>query len=1074
MNVLGINITNNTISYAILNEDEDIISSGIRLFNKIEADDNIERRIKRSNRRLLRRRNFRLLRLKKVLIKYKIIENFNFYSQNENPYFLRKKGLKEQLTDEELAKALYHLIKHRGVLDFNIEEDDEEGTKGILKANETKLANKYICEVQLENLLTNGIIRGKNNIFKTKDYLIEALALLNNQKKFNEKINDQFIEKIEELICTRRTYYQGAGKQSPYSWKDEEEWLNKLIGHCTYFPEELRMLKHSYTAELFNLLNDLNNLKVNGENLTKEQKKELIEIFKKQKSVSIKKIAKSLGVSEDNIKGYRIDIKGKPLFTSLETYIDITNIFPTDNRDLIDNIASICTYYQDKESRLKKLKILLKEYNINDDDLDKLSEKKYSGTHSLSKKLMNILIPEMIEENKNSMQLIEEKKLVPFNLNFKEMEQIPTSYIDNLILNPAVKKSCKQVIIILNELLKKYKIDKIVFKSLNNENTLEEKGKIIKAYSKNKDLNDEIKEIIDKYNLDNKYFMLLKLWKSQEYKCMYSGDKVELNDIIENPELFEVGHILPLSISLDFSQNNSVFVKKSENNKKGTKTCYEYFTSVLSKRKFEDFKSQVEELYKSQRISKSKKDKLLIEESINKYSFNNLNRILNNSSYVMKSLIELLTNYFKDKNLKIKIETVNTNLFNVIKRKNKIINNNIYYKEKIGDSILLIKINKIMKSIRYLNFDNSNMIYFIKTGELLSDIEFLDLFKFNNFNREINNIKINLSSENDKKVNRQLSNETIYSTRKIENIDYQVQKIELYDRISKKIDNLFSNTESYSKLLIFRDDRKTFDKMLDIFLTYKKEATKGENPFYLYYKKNGYITTARENGAVPIKKLKVLGDPVKTAFDLSHKYKNTRKKIIVTKLPSFRLDIYKKKDDNKYKILVIRYIDLKELKAGYVIEKEKYEELKKKKGIDETYQFIFSLYKGNKFKINNEKKYIYYGINDELKNKFQVQSIDKNYSNYITEIADLKLNLKNNKSLRNKIFDICNIEFNSEEEARKYIKEQPTSSKQQIIYLNENKINSLKKIHTNLLGKEYESANNEKLKLYFPKQIDKK
>ena len=35
-----------------------------------------------------------------------------------------------------------------------------------------------------------------------------------------------------------------------------------LIGKCTFYPEEYRAAKASYTAQEFNLLNDLNNLTV--------------------------------------------------------------------------------------------------------------------------------------------------------------------------------------------------------------------------------------------------------------------------------------------------------------------------------------------------------------------------------------------------------------------------------------------------------------------------------------------------------------------------------------------------------------------------------------------------------------------------------------------------------------------------------------------------------------------------------------------------------------------------------------------------------------------------------------------
>ncbi|MCA9766798.1 MAG: hypothetical protein KC455_10325 [Carnobacterium sp.] len=66
-------------------------------------------------------------------------------------------------------------------------------------------------------------------------------------------------------------YYDGPGSEkspTPYGQYfigedgklKHETMINKMRGRCTYFPEELRIAKMSYTADLYNLLNDLNNL----------------------------------------------------------------------------------------------------------------------------------------------------------------------------------------------------------------------------------------------------------------------------------------------------------------------------------------------------------------------------------------------------------------------------------------------------------------------------------------------------------------------------------------------------------------------------------------------------------------------------------------------------------------------------------------------------------------------------------------------------------------------------------------------------------------------------------------------
>lgn len=49
-----------------------------------------------------------------------------------------------------------------------------------------------------------------------------------------------------------------------------------MRGRCTYFPDEKRIAKGAYTACLFNLLNDLNNLKVGERKLTEDEKNILL------------------------------------------------------------------------------------------------------------------------------------------------------------------------------------------------------------------------------------------------------------------------------------------------------------------------------------------------------------------------------------------------------------------------------------------------------------------------------------------------------------------------------------------------------------------------------------------------------------------------------------------------------------------------------------------------------------------------------------------------------------------------------------------------------------------------------
>lgn len=152
--VLGLDVGIASVGWGIIDYDNNnIVDCGVRLFPERDTKSNEERRSFRSSRRLIRRREHRLERIKKILKENNIIDD-NFKNL-DNPYEIRCKGLKEGLTKEELATAILHIAKRRGVTGkWTVEEDskkatDDETTKGILSNNTKDLKNKYICELQV-------------------------------------------------------------------------------------------------------------------------------------------------------------------------------------------------------------------------------------------------------------------------------------------------------------------------------------------------------------------------------------------------------------------------------------------------------------------------------------------------------------------------------------------------------------------------------------------------------------------------------------------------------------------------------------------------------------------------------------------------------------------------------------------------------------------------------------------------------------------------------------------------------------------------------------------------------------
>lgn len=115
--VLGLDIGISSVGWGIIDtETMEIIDAGVRLFEEATRNANEERRGFRGSRRLKRRRNHRLERVKNLFEEYGIPTNS---IGTGNPYEIRCKALKEKVSLEELAIGLYHIVNFKNELHPN-------------------------------------------------------------------------------------------------------------------------------------------------------------------------------------------------------------------------------------------------------------------------------------------------------------------------------------------------------------------------------------------------------------------------------------------------------------------------------------------------------------------------------------------------------------------------------------------------------------------------------------------------------------------------------------------------------------------------------------------------------------------------------------------------------------------------------------------------------------------------------------------------------------------------------------------------------------------------------------------
>lgn len=289
----------------------------------------VPRRECRSTRRRIKRKQLRMNCIKQALQKADLINIDEFmkrYSDGilPNVYQLRYEGLDRLLTDDEFAQILIHIAKHRGFLSTRRADKKDKESGAILaatSANQKLMMGKgyrtvgemmYLDESFHTPCSSNeqGFIVTPRN--KAKDYkhtiyrsmlVDEVHALFDAQRKFgNTKATETLESEYLEIMTRQRSYDLGPGLQSdgtksPFAM----DGYKSNAGECTFYKEETRAAKGTYTAELSITLQKINNLKLvdrygDGRFLTDEEKQKILEYISKHKTMKYKTVKTLLGI----------------------------------------------------------------------------------------------------------------------------------------------------------------------------------------------------------------------------------------------------------------------------------------------------------------------------------------------------------------------------------------------------------------------------------------------------------------------------------------------------------------------------------------------------------------------------------------------------------------------------------------------------------------------------------------------------------------------------------------------------------------------------------------------------------
>lgn len=443
-------------------------------------------------------------------------------------------------------------------------------------------------------------------------YYIGPLSQPNNYIRDDKRDNHwvQFKEENNQGIINPWNFSQIVDLEGT-----ADKFISNLTNYCTYIFGENTFPKESLIFQAYKVLNDLNNLKVNGALISKEDKDYIIQnVYLKKKKIKGKDIVNALKnkykLSDEDLtvttkgsgKSIGEDEVDLTMFnSSLSSFIDMSNPnafgpeFYKDSAkfELAEKIIELITIVEDKEL----LKERLKKLELSDNQVNYLFKQKYSGWAPLSRKLLDGITIDCVNENTgeaypvtiidvmrdtplNFMEIYETKgsQFSEFKEKVAELNDEKNICRDDLIeesyASPAMKRSVRQTFKVIDELKNTLNIDHFDRIFVEATRAPGEAGKMVKsrkkqlqeAYDAAKDLVDqELRDDLEKQTDDQLRRKKVYLYFMQLGRSVYSGEKIDLNELDKN---YDIDHIIPQAKLKDDSFNNMVLVERKLNNKK--------------------------------------------------------------------------------------------------------------------------------------------------------------------------------------------------------------------------------------------------------------------------------------------------------------------------------------------------------------------------------------------------------------------------------------------------------------------------------------------------------------------------
>lgn len=607
---------------------------------------------------------------------------------------VKTKGKKldvKRCTEENFYKELKKILEK-----MDVEEADRDVWKELLRQTELRSL------LPLQRSKDNGAVPNQIHKAEMNKILENAENYLDFLSKKDEA-GSTVSEKILAIFSFRVPYYvgplsdrhkaeganvwivrkpDGDGKIYPWNFDEKvdraasnEAFIRRMTNKCTYMIGEDVIPKNSLMYSRYMVLNELNNLKIKGKEISVELKQDIFNhLFRSHTRVTGKKLLQYLrtydkDLQPEDLGGFDQDFKA-----NLSSYLDFEKqIFG--ERMAEDYVKTVCediirwkTIYGDDNTML--IKIIERKYpgEFSKEQLKGIRRLRYSGWGNFSEKFLCgvegmdretgetfTIIKALWNTNCNLMQLLSSRftfKEEIDRINAELTEEITEISYDKLVkdlyVSPSVKRAIWQSIQIVEEIKKiKGKAAKRIFVELARGGEKEKK--------RTRSRKTHLLELLEGCEVDGRKWsneiearderefnsIKLYLYYTQLGRCMYTGEQIDLDQLMMANSSWDKDHIYPQSKIKDDSLDNLVLVKKNVNAKKSN----EMLSDEIQRKQKEFWRA----LLNMNLISKKKFDRLTRKDEFTTDELAGfINRQMVETRQSSKAVVDLLKKMYTD------------------------------------------------------------------------------------------------------------------------------------------------------------------------------------------------------------------------------------------------------------------------------------------------------------------------------------------------------------------------------------------------------------------------------------------